>query len=123
MKSIFKVMIALLATVSVFSACSSDDDETTTTYYTIGINSMSVSGSGFGYLTILNNAEQQYERTFSLKGNKKDCDAEAKVRFAAAMDIVEAAAKTVTDANGTVEYILQSNTETIDTKTITVGQQ
>jgi hypothetical protein len=118
MKDLVKILILTIISLSAFSACDKDDDKDTTYYYTIGIDQMSVSGS-LSYLSVLNAAEQKYESSFNLTGAKKVCDAQAKMKFDAAMVIVKTAAATVTDCSGTITYILQNTEETIASEVIT----
>lgn len=116
MKDLVKIMILTIMSLSAFSAC--DDDKDTTYYYTIGIHQMSVSES-LSYLSVLNAAEQKYESSFNLTGAKDVCDAQAKMKFDAAMVFVKAAAATVTDCSGTITYILRNTEETIASEVIT----
>lgn len=97
--------LTLLLPAIVFSSCSSDDDDEQSHLYSIGIESMSVSGD-MSYLSALLEAERQFESSFTLTGSQKTCDGQAKANFVTAMTIIRNSATNVNDCEGYVIYVL-----------------
>lgn len=104
--SISSILLLAVCLTTMLSCSDNKKKEDQTHYYTIGISSMSVSGSSDSYLTALMEAEGKFDEHFTLTGSKMTCDAQAKVKFADAMVILQNSANTVTDCTGHVDYVL-----------------
>ncbi|MCD7900414.1 MAG: hypothetical protein LUH22_11230 [Bacteroides sp.] len=109
---IFLLAVIMLLPAIALTSCSSDDDDEHY-LYSISITSMNVSGSDMYYLSLLDEVEKKYDKSFTLTGSQESCDMQAKVKFTAAMTIVQNAVANVTGYSGYVTYVLTRNGETI----------